>query len=139
MGRVKSPITMKLFKSRKVGSRYEYEIEPGKWVSRQRINQMRNRKAHSARTTVNICLKTGTLKRQPCEKCGKPNAQFHHWNYDDAYAIIWLCEEHHNLHSKPHVLNGQPFQSPRNRGRPKGKWISPYDRIAMARSKREAM
>lgn len=126
---------MGMFKSRKTASgKYEYEVEPGRWVSRQRVNQLRNRKAHSARGVLIIALKSGTLKREPCERCGQPNAQFHHFSYENPYAIIWLCEKHHALEPKLKRLVGKPIEPPREHiGRMKGKWIRPPERIAMAR------
>jgi hypothetical protein len=117
-----------------VNGKYLYEVEPGRWVSRQRVNQLRNRKAHLARLNVNLAIKRGTLKRQPCEKCGKRNAQVHHLSYDDPYAIMWLCEKHHT-HPKPHILKGKPIDvNLGRRGKPKGKWISPSKRILLARN-----
>jgi len=129
-----------MFKSRKLPSgKYEYEIEPGRWVSRQRVNQLRNRKAHSVRTTCYEALKVGTLTRQPCEKCGEPNAQFHHFSYDDAFAILWLCQKHHNLIPRPRNLTGAELQPPRpHTGRKKGKWIRPLERIAALRKEFDA-
>ncbi len=124
---------MKL-KSRIGNGRREYEVEPGRWVSKQRVNQLRNRKVHCARRNVQSALRSGTLQRQPCEKCGKPEAQFHHWSYDDAFAIIWLCDDHHKAHLKPHSLRDAPIEPPRPRcGRRKGKWILPKDRIELAK------
>jgi hypothetical protein len=122
-----------MFKSRKLlNGRYEYEVELGRWVSRQRVNQLRNKKAHSARKLCAQALSTGTLKRQPCEKCGKKNAQFHHFSYDDPYAIVWLCKEHH-VHRRPHILSETPIDNTVRKRGPKGKRIPPIKRIQLAR------
>jgi len=37
----------------------------------------------------------GAIVRQPCEKCGKENAQAHHPNYDFPLEVSWLCITHH--------------------------------------------
>jgi len=103
---------------------------PGK-----RVNQLRNRQKHSARTTINEAIRNGSLKRQPCEKCGNPNAEIHHYTYADPYAIQWLCKKHHD-HPRPHGLFELPVDlNPRKAGRPKGKWIPPIERIAENRRK----
>lgn len=39
-------------------------------------------------------LKKGTIKKQPCEKCGK-KAHAHHPNYDFPLRVRWLCPLHH--------------------------------------------
>jgi hypothetical protein len=113
--------------------RYLYEVEPGRWVSRQRVHQLRNIKAHRARLTIILAINYGSLKRQPCEICGKPNAQVHHLSYENAYAIQWLCKNHHD-HAKPHLLKGTPIPERLPAGRKKGKRIPPLERISIARA-----
>ncbi len=88
--------------------RYLYEVEPGRWVSRQRVHQLRDRRKHNSRMRVIQALIRGRLKRQPCEVCGQPNAQCHHVSYEDD-VIQWLCKKHHK-HPKPHTLEGKELQ-----------------------------
>lgn len=49
----------------------------------------------SARTIVRQRVYRGTIKRQPCEVCGEPNAQAHHIDYAKPLDIRWLCHAHH--------------------------------------------
>ncbi len=119
-------------KSRKIDGRHEYEVSPGRWVSRQRVHQLRNRKAQRARQSITEAIKRGTLHRQPCEVCGSLESQSHHYSYDNPYAIMWRCKDHHQ-HARPHRLKGAPIQSVGKSGRPMGKWIPPDERIKNAR------
>jgi hypothetical protein len=41
--------------------------------------------------------RNGTLKVQPCEKCGK-KAQAHHDDYSKPLDVRWLCPVHHAEH-----------------------------------------
>lgn len=43
----------------------------------------------------NRAISKGDIKRQPCEKCNKPNAEGHHDDYNKPFDVRWLCEEHH--------------------------------------------
>jgi len=125
-----------MFRSRKCNGRYEYEIEPGRWVSRQRIHQLRDRKAHRARLVIISAVKRGAITRGPCEKCGNPDSQCHHISYDDPYAIMWLCKEHHiQLRPKTYLLKQTPLDNvSKKQGRPKGKLLAPSQRLKIARS-----
>lgn len=43
-------------------------------------------------------LKTGKVKRQPCEVCGNPIAHGHHYKgyeIENALEVKWLCPKHH--------------------------------------------
>lgn len=44
---------------------------------------------------VQRALKSGKLKRQPCERCGSEGAQAHHEDYSRALDVNWLCIPHH--------------------------------------------
>lgn len=48
-----------------------------------------------ARMAVIIKIRKGTITRQPCEICGKPNAEAHHPDYSKPLEIKWLCSLHH--------------------------------------------
>ena len=51
-----------------------------------------------ARDNVYRAIKTGKLKRLPCEICGDPNSEAHHHNgYDKDHVldVEWLCRKHH--------------------------------------------
>ena len=48
-----------------------------------------------ARQAIRDRVYMGTLTRQPCEICGKPDAHAHHDNYEQWLNVKWLCPEHH--------------------------------------------
>lgn len=52
----------------------------------------KKRKAHGL---VAYAVKTGVIKRQPCEVCGRLPADAHHDDYDQPLAVRWLCPQHH--------------------------------------------
>lgn len=70
---------------------------------RRKIRQeykKRNPEKYRARKIVCDSVRRGALKRQPCEVCGKPNAQAHHDDYTKPLNIKWLCHFHHVQHHK---------------------------------------
>jgi hypothetical protein len=114
------------FPSRRTSDgRYQYEIEPGRWVSRQRVNQMRDRKANAARGLVKQLITHGLIIPQPCEKCETTdNIEAHHIDYSQPYKVQWLCRAHHLDEDRKsrgsRKLEGKPLEPPRQPGRPKG-------------------
>ena len=63
------------------------------------INQ---RQKSNARSSVKFALKTGKLKRLPCEyaDCTIERTEAHHPDYDFPLEVLWLCRSHHlELHS----------------------------------------
>src|SRR5262245_9698856 len=57
--------------------------------------QRENRAKKNAHLKVYRAVKTGKLKRLPCERCGDENVQAHHERYDRPLEIMWLCGKHH--------------------------------------------
>lgn len=115
-----------LIRSRKYLGRYQYEIAPGRWVSRQRVNQTRNRFAWRARKLVAQALRNRTMARKPCERCGLlEGVQAHHDDYRQPYLVTWLCAAHHRAH---HAIHGRatapewvvPYANVTSIGRPRG-------------------
>ncbi len=49
----------------------------------------------SARTAVGNALRSGLLKRSPCEKCGVEKVEAHHDDYSKPLEVRWLCVSHH--------------------------------------------
>ena len=43
----------------------------------------------------NKALKSGKLKRQSCEVCGKKKTDGHHPDYNYPLKVMWLCKKHH--------------------------------------------
>lgn len=59
-----------------------------------------------ARQLVAEALRSGRLKKRPCEKCGSRNVHAHHEDYSRPLVVKWLCEEHHRqIHKRelPHA------------------------------------
>lgn len=56
------------------------------------ISNPKKRKIHGL---VAYAVKTGVIKRQPCEACGRLPADAHHDDYDQPLAVRWLCPQHH--------------------------------------------
>lgn len=68
-------------------------------------NTLRSRKKHPhkepARNKLRAAVRSGKLKRLPCEKCGNPKSHGHHTDYSKPLDVIWLCVTHHmELHRK---------------------------------------
>lgn len=51
-----------------------------------------------ARAIVHMRIRRGKMERQPCEKCGDPQAQAHHRDYTKPLEITWLCKRCHRKH-----------------------------------------
>lgn len=100
--------------SRLKHGRREYQIESGRWVSRQRVNQLRSREKHRCRWYVTQARKRklDPLLPKPCAVCGNKITESHHENYSRPFDIIWLCKKHHNQ-SRPHSLRGAAIQPPK--------------------------
>lgn len=64
--------------------------------NRKRHSQLSDeqRKRSNCRSYVNVYIKRGNIKKQPCIKCGA-FAEMHHEDYDKPLEIIWLCRKHH--------------------------------------------
>ncbi len=86
-----------------------FERNREKILVRCRNNKEERRKAdkkyrenHSdkrrARGQSRYQIDKGNIVRQPCEKCGQPNAHAHHEDYLKPMDIIWLCQKHHMRH-----------------------------------------
>ena len=50
------------------------------------------RVAHQA---VQTAIRNGSIVRQPCERCGRPDAHAHHDDYTQPLSVNWLCHSHH--------------------------------------------
>ncbi len=75
------------------------------WVKRQggswaymSSDPIRNMK-RLARVLLYTAVKRGKIKRLPCEVCGNPDSEGHHYmGYQKKYALVvkWLCKRHHD-------------------------------------------
>ena len=88
-----------------VGERIKaYQKSPaGKLATR--TNGIRQREKfpekYAARQAVLVAVRSGALKRKPCEKCGATKVQAHHPDYSKPLEIVWLCEPCHRLEHAP--------------------------------------
>ena len=83
-------------------------------VSRQRVEQIVNDKAHKARQLFREALERGQIARTThCEECGheRKALEAHHDDYDEPYLVRWLCIPCHNTVHPHHpysiLPNGQ--------------------------------
>lgn len=57
--------------------------------------RQRNPEKVAAHIAVNHATRSGRLASQPCEKCGRHDAQAHHDDYSKPLDVRWLCPPHH--------------------------------------------
>lgn len=64
---------------------------------RQYLKEKLNGKRH-ARLNAQYAVKTGRLVPSPCQECGEPRVQAHHYlGYEREHQldVLWLCRKHH--------------------------------------------
>lgn len=71
--------------------RYAELISRSQWML---ISEMAANRKQSARRDVAHAVKSGKLRRQPCEVCGE-RAEAHHPDYAKPLDVRWLCRRHH--------------------------------------------
>jgi ribosomal protein S27AE len=59
--------------------------------------------AHGA---VARAIRSGRLKRKPCERCGDTTSYAHHESYDKKLEINWLCQPCHKERHKEMAIAG---------------------------------
>lgn len=57
-----------------------------------------------ARQMFGNAVKRGRIQRQPCEKCGVPNAQGHHEDYSKPYDVRWMCRRCHAIEHRQSAI-----------------------------------
>ncbi len=71
------------------------------------LKRKKVRKVSSGRNAVHLrvlhAVKTGRLKRLPCEVCGKEPAEGHHDDYSKPLDVRWLCKPHHDDHHRQEI------------------------------------
>ena len=82
----------------------EYDNARAKLPHRKKLviaGQIRRRKEHpekeKAYEKVRLAIKSGILKRLPCEICGNTKPQAHHEDYSKPLGVKWLCQKHHDI------------------------------------------
>lgn len=83
---------------------YMKEYEPKKWSEMRykacKKQRVKYRKKYLAKSKVCYAVRSGKLKRKPCEVCGALEVQAHHHDYNKPLDIIWLCDYHHKEEHK---------------------------------------
>ncbi len=70
-------------------------------IRRQRRYRNDNPVKTAARAAVNRSVRSGALKKKPCEVCGAAKVDAHHDDYTKPLDVRWLCRKHHlELHAK---------------------------------------
>lgn len=63
------------------------------WLNRERAARS---ESYVARAAVAYALRTGQIKRMPCQFCGTTlRVQAHHDDYAQPLNVMWLCQPHH--------------------------------------------
>ena len=77
-----------------------------------------NHEKAMAHWKIEQLVRTGKLKKQPCEICGATERiHAHHDDYSKPYEIRWLCTVcHRKLHAK---LQGQQLREPKEKKTPR--------------------
>jgi ribosomal protein S27AE len=66
----------------------------GSWANIQVVSGDARRRM-IARSTANVAVRRGVLKREPCSKCGEKIAEKHHHDYSKPLDVTWLCRKCH--------------------------------------------
>lgn len=68
---------------------------PGQWYRELTPEAKMKRRSRAA---IYKSVSRGKMKRLPCEICGNPKSEAHHFNGYDwkfRYDVKWLCKKHH--------------------------------------------
>lgn len=87
--------------------KYKYSRTPEARREMRRRYKKENAEKYKARKVIGDLVRHGRIKRQPCELCGKPNAEAHHEDYSKPRDVKWLCRKHHMEHHQKQRANQQ--------------------------------
>jgi len=62
-----------------------------------KLYRIRHPEARKAELLVQKAIRSGKLKKQPCEICGERKVHAHHKDYSKPLEINWLCPIHHRM------------------------------------------
>ena len=61
---------------------------------------------NAAHSKVSHAIRTGRLKKMPCNVCASERVVAHHDDYAKPLDVIWLCQAHHKARHKELRLAG---------------------------------
>jgi hypothetical protein len=68
----------------------------------------KNPLAHKAHSVIHNAVRSGRIKKLPCEFCGTERVHAHHRDYSKPLEVVWLCAKcHHRLHAVFPELEGK--------------------------------
>lgn len=72
-----------------------YKLDPRATAERNKLYAERHPDRAAAKAAVAAAVRSGTLKRAPCEVCGNKPSHGHHDDYSRPLDVMWLCRTHH--------------------------------------------
>ena len=92
----------------RVKAREEYQETPAYTEAQVKSHRKYREKypeKYKAVMALGTAIRSGRVKRKPCEKCGKRKTHGHHADYSKPLEVQWLCGFHHaevhNFHRGP--------------------------------------
>lgn len=89
----------------RIAMRKKYRIESEKGRENYRAFKRRQsekfKEKEIAGGKLRHAVRTGKIKKQPCERCGiTVRVQGHHEDYSKPLDVMWLCVKHHHERHK---------------------------------------
>lgn len=73
---------------------------PDRVSEHRRAQEARNPKRRTVYNTLDYALRSGKIKKGPCEVCGDGDVHGHHDDYTKPLKVRWLCSKHHRERHK---------------------------------------
>lgn len=85
---------------RKIYDTAYYQANKSRIQERHRQRRLEQPERYQARDIMDYAIRSGRLKRLPCEKCGNPKSEGHHTDYSKPLDVKWLCRIHREAERK---------------------------------------
>lgn len=79
--------------------------EPSPEEEAAELEAERKRKA-ICRSYSKVLVRRGVIKRLACERCGNPDSEMHHPDYNNPRLVIWFCRPCHMAHHDQEYRQG---------------------------------